>query len=223
MEPYLTETHFHTSETSVCGKIPAAEGIALCRERGYAAVIVTDHYVQAFFAEREALSWQEKMDCWLNGYKAAKEAGDRLGVRVYLGMEWRYMAGPEDFLVYGITEEFLRETPELYRILPEEFAALCRKQGFFFAETHPFRFNMRRLEPSYLQGVEVFNGNMRHDSHNDQAQAFCRENGLVPLSGSDFHERDDIARGGIYLTELPRNEAALAELIAENRHSLRKS
>ena len=87
MEPYLTETHFHTSETSVCGKIPAAEGIALCRERGYAAVIVTDHYVQAFFAEREALSEAEPAFEALYGFIAVPDGPLMLFTALFL---WCY-------------------------------------------------------------------------------------------------------------------------------------
>ena len=46
-------------------------------------------------------------------------------------------------------------------------------------QAHPFRTGLTREDPALLDGVEVFNGNARHDSHNDDALRFARENGLL--------------------------------------------
>lgn len=49
--------------------------------------------------------------------------------------------------------------------------------------------------PSLLEAVEVYNGNARQDSHNGQAEQFAKDNGLIPLAGSDFHEPQDGGAG----------------------------
>jgi hypothetical protein len=43
----------------------------------------------------------------------------------------------------------------------------------------PFPEYCRPANPAFLDGVEVFNGNPRHDSRNHLAAAFAEENGLV--------------------------------------------
>ena len=58
-----------------------------------------------------------------------------------------------------------------------------------------------------------FNGNARHDSHNDDALRFARENGLLFFSGSDHHETEDRGRGGMVLPREPKDEADLVRLL----------
>ena len=66
-----------------------------------------------------------------------------------------------------------------------------------------------------LDGVEVMNGNPRHNSHNEDAASFCRANGLVGLSGSDFHEWEDLAIGGLdFAGPVPDGATLVARLRA---------
>ena len=53
----------------------------------------------------------------------------------------------------------------------------------------------------------------RHDSHNDDALRFARENGLLFFSGSDHHETEDRGRGGMVLPREPKDEADLVRLL----------
>jgi len=52
-----------------------------------------------------------------------------------------------------------------------------------------------------IDGVEIYNGNPRHNSSNHLALEYARKNGLKMLSGSDFHQVQDAARGGIIVDE----------------------
>ena len=70
---------------------------------------------------------------------------------------------------------------------------------------------MTVIPPELIDGIEVFNGNPRHDSRNETAKHWAERFGLLSTSGSDFHWREDLARGGI-LTETPITTCA--ELIA---------
>ena len=38
------ELHFHTDESSRCGKVPAKDGVRMYIEQGYAGLAVTDHF-----------------------------------------------------------------------------------------------------------------------------------------------------------------------------------
>lgn len=203
---YLYETHFHTAETSWCGNVPAAEGVRAYREQGYSGIVVTDHYFDGIFDRIDAASWEDKLDIWLQGWRAAVAAGQKEGIAVFLGMELRFAGHSEDYLVYGVSESFLREHPRLYAMTEAAFSRLAREQGLFFGQAHPFRPGLTRCDPALLDGVEVFNGNLRHNSHDDDALAFARENGLIETSGSDFHEWEDLARGGMASPEPVRDE-----------------
>lgn len=80
-------------------------------------------------------------------------------------------------------------------------------------QAHPCRVGMSLANPSLLDGVEVYNGNKRHDSHNSLAREFAKKHGLKMTSGSDTHQIEDLARGGIMLPEVPAHCAELAEMI----------
>lgn len=204
---YLYETHFHTAETSWCGNVPAAEGVRAYREQGYSGLVVTDHYFDGLFDRMDAASWEDKLDVWLRGYRTAAEAGRREGIAVFLGLELRFAGHSEDYLVYGVSEAFLREHPRLYDMQADAFSRFARAHNLYFGQAHPFRPGLTRCDAALLDGVEVFNGNLRHNSHDDEALAFARENGLVETSGSDFHEWEDLARGGLACAQPVRDEA----------------
>ena len=83
------------------------------------------------------------------------------------------------------------------------------------AQSHPCRSGMKPCPAAYLDGVEVMNGNPRHNSHNEDAASFCRTNGLVGLSGSDFHEWEDLAIGGLdFAGPVPDGATLVARLRA---------
>ncbi len=194
----LFETHFHTAETSVCGSVSAVDGVRAYKEKGYDGIVVTDHYYFGFF-DRLSGNWNAKAEAWLSGYRTAKAEGERVGLTVLLGMEWRCRDSSEDYLVYGFSEQDVVDLPQLPDLDPREFCALAHEHGWMVVQAHPFRPHLKRLDPALLDGVEVYNGNPRHQSRNETAQAFARQNGLLMLSGSDFHEWEDLARGGVFL------------------------
>ena len=67
------ELHAHTSESSGCGKMPAEEMIGRFKGAGYDTVVVTDHFVGRTETE---MTIDERVQKWIAGYKAAKQAGD---------------------------------------------------------------------------------------------------------------------------------------------------
>lgn len=211
---YLFEMHYHTPQTSYCGNVPPAEALPKYKEAGYAGVVVTDHFYKEWFQDKGDLPWEEKVELWLKGYRAAKEAAEGLdGFRVLLGMELRFPDNLNDHLVYGIDEELLKKYPEPYLMTPAEYRAFADEHGLFFAQAHPFRVMCTPRDPAVLHGVEVFNGNGRWDSQDHKAEALAKEHGLIPLSGSDFHEWEDLCTGGMYLTERPADSRELARLL----------
>ncbi len=225
MEGFKYETHLHTRETSSCAKVSAKEIPHLYKEAGYDGIVVTDHYSPSFFEPRRAIDWERCVKQYLEGYYIAANEGVKIGMPVLLGMEITFEESYNDYLVYGIDERFLYRNPRLHKKTLKEFRKIADKYGLFVAQAHPFRPYMKEVKPKFLDGMEVFNGNPRHDSHNDLAMEYAKKKKLQALSGSDFHQLEDLARGGIAIDEFVTSSEELAEYLhhASNPVSLIRS
>ena len=209
---FKLETHCHTSEVSGCSRLPAVQLVTQLKRSGYGGAVITDHFHHGYF-DRLTGSWTQKIDCFLSGYRAACEAGAQAGLHIYCGLEFRTTTSDNDYLLFGAAPELLYSTPELHRYTIPQLRALADREGLLLVQAHPFRTGLTREDPALLDGVEVFNGNARHDSHNDDALRFARENGLLFFSGSDHHETEDRGRGGMVLPREPKDEADLVRLL----------
>lgn len=213
---YLFEMHTHTKEVSTCAVAYAEDLIESYKNSDYAGFVLTNHMNPDTFerAGLENASWDEKINHFMSGFDAVKKAAGNRFI-VLLGMEIRFYNTPNnDYLVYGITEEFLRSHGDLMDMSPKQFSKLCKDNGILFIQAHPFRRGMMITDWSILDGYEIFNGNPRHNSNNDIAEIWAKKhNKSIVVSGSDFHEVDDACAGGIYFkTSINNNDDLLREL-----------
>ena len=216
---YLTELHAHTREVSPCASQTAAEVADRYIAAGYSTVIVANHYCD-YVMKDAGETWDERYEHYLSGYRAMKEhAGGRLNV--VLGMELRFEENYNDYLIVGFDEKFLYTHPDLHKMKLKEFSALARENGILVIQAHPFRSYMQVTPVKYLDGIEVFNGHAEHQSRNQLAREFCRLYGLIPTSGSDFHDATSETSGGI-LTDVPiTSQKQLAEILSSRSYRLR--
>ncbi len=221
--PYLYEPHLHTSETSKCGWLPARRVVELYAELGYAGIAVTDHLHQTYVESLDVgEDWRAAMDHYLAGYRAAKSAGEELGLDVILGAELRFeQQNGNDYLLYGIDEAFLYDNPFLFRMGREAFFERFGKERLI-VQAHPFRNGNNAVFPEYVHGVEVVNGNPRHKNRNELALSLCEAHpGLLRLCGSDTHRPGDEGTCALALFERAADSFALREAIRERRYTLR--
>lgn len=198
---YKTELHAHTCLVSPCANIPLDQEIERYVEAGYSTVVVADHYCD-YVIDSADRSWEETCEHYLSGYHTMRELA-KGKLNVLLGCELRFVpGGMNDYLVFGMTEEFLRDHPNLHRMTLEEFSALARERGLLLVQAHPFRNGMNVVDPKYLDGMEAFNGHRGHHSRNYLANEQAERYGLIKTSGSDFHHPDSEIAGGI-LTDEP--------------------
>ena len=134
---YLYETHMHTSEVSACANSTAVEQVCAYHNRGYAGIIVTDHFINGYSTCPTNLPWAQKMEHIVSGYESAKTAGEHCGLAVFLGWEFRIRGA--DFLTYGLDLDFLLAHPGLDQLEIEAYSALVRASGGYLAQAHPFR------------------------------------------------------------------------------------
>lgn len=191
------DLHVHTAEISPCGRVPAAEMVRRYHEAGYAGCFITDHLSRYGLPEDIDKPWPQVVEAFLRGYELARAEGDRLGFKVFMGAELCFDSGPEDFLLLGIDRQFLLDHPRLNRSKLSKVKAMMNRAGLALYQCHPLRDRLKLQPAQDLDGLEVYNGNPRHDSRNDRVLAIARERGCLMISGSDAHQVEDIARGGV--------------------------
>ena len=211
---YRYEIHCHTKEVSRCGKVPAAQIVSLYREKGYNGIVITDHFSPMTFSLPSIFCPQRYIDFYTSGYHAALKAAEGSDFTVLLGMELRYYATANDYLVYGVTEDFLKNNGNLMVYYPRRFYRLAQKNGLVVLQAHPFREGMIRTNPAYLDGCEVFNGKNIGTDANRKAADWAKQNHMrIRSGGSDFHRLKDLATGGIETDrKIQTNEDLLAVL-----------
>lgn len=216
MNLYYYDLHVHTSNVSPCAHVKAEEVVRLYAQAGYKGIVITDHYSEKYFRKLGPLSWKEKVAKYLEGYYRAKETGKELGVDVLLGVEIKLNNSPNDYLIYGVSETFLIDYPALFELDLEQLSRLLKDNGMLLYQAHPFRNHMDRVNPGLLYGIEVFNGNPRHNSRNYLALAYAQAHGLRMVSGSDFHQVVDLATGGVVVTERLAGNRDLVRVLADD-------
>ena len=196
---YKYETHLHTCEASGCGVSSGAEQAEFHAKMGYTGIFVTDHFFNGNSAVPHDLPWEERVELFCLGYEHAKEAGERLGLDVFFGMEWNYNA--MEFLTYGIDKQFLLENPKLVTLKPAEFARRVHKSGGFLSQAHPFReapYIKEMIQyPELSDAAEVINMGNGTAEMNRKAMAYADAHSLAKTAGSDIHDIKKFSNGGM--------------------------
>lgn len=223
------DPHLHISPVSVCARMDAeaaAERYAKC---GFDGVVLTNHYSRSYIdvysaAERE---WRE---LFLENFYAFREAAAKYNLEVFLGAEvtlqafyiplyrkwWAeefIEANFADYLLYGVTEEFLRKTPMLCDLTIKELRAECDQYNILLVQAHPFRVeqqhSLKNLE--YVDGLEI-NGNENFPSgpHEEEILRIARERNLIVTCGGDTHDTGVHLRSATFVPEEIHDAVALA-------------
>ena len=124
---YRYDTHVHTSEGSKCARSSGREVAEAYHARGYDGIIVTDHFFNGNSAVPRDLPWRERVELFTAGYRAAKEYGDRVGLQVFFA--WEDSSEGNDFLTYGLDENWLADHPFLDRLPLVDYLKYIRAEG----------------------------------------------------------------------------------------------
>ncbi len=221
---YKYELHAHTSECDRCAHLSARELVHLYKNAGYDGMVITDHYIEYFYTlwfpdEIEGLTHEQQVTRWLKGFHTAKEEGDKIGFVVLPGAEVRFNGYPNDYLIYGLQEDFfyivprLNELQDVYELLSLLPPDVCVVQA------HPFRDEMVVTTPKGLFGLEVYNGGTEK-FRNEIARQFACHYKLAMTSGSDIHSMDRLAKGGIMTTMKIETPKDLIAVLRNGEYSL---
>ena len=219
---YKYEIHCHTKNVSRCGNLAVEELIEKYKDAGYSGIVLTDHYSPMTFDFLDFFNKKRAIDHYLRAYRSAKKYSDD-NFTVLLGMELRFYATVNDYLVYGITEEMLYELPFLLPLNIKNASKMLRNRGCLFIQAHPFRKFITRANPEYLDGVEVFNGKATKEA-NENSEKWANEiNASIKISGSDCHRETGVALGGIITKEPIKSNDDLIRILKSRDYELIKT
>lgn len=181
---YKTELHLHTSPASGCSEVAPEVAVKLYADLGYHSVVVCNHFFSGmhFYGDKETCLKEYFAD-----YERAVEAGEKYGVNVILGCEIRFTENENDYLLFGIDKNFIREAYDCLDMGIEAFSKHFRREDRLLVQAHPFRNGMTSVSLELLDGIEAFNMHPNHNSRVALAAKYAREHGLIPTVGSDFH------------------------------------
>ena len=213
---FYYELHAHTNAASLCSLVEPEEYIKFYIDKGFSGMVVTDHFYHGNTAINRRLPWDVFVDEFCKGYYRAKREGDKHGFTVLFGFEQKFADATDEYIVLGISPEWLKAHPEIRDMERVEFFKYIQAAGGFIIQAHPFRvryyISKINLSLDYVDAIEVLNmGDTEIQTR--QAYEYAKNLGLPMTAGTDCHsiENRDMV-GGV---GLEREIFTVEELIEE--------
>lgn len=206
--PYRTDLHVHTFPVSGCSYVTAAETVRLYRDAGSDAIVITNHLNPHW---SHGNPW-DLADRYLSDYEVAKKVAGN-DINVILGVEMRFPENANDYLVYGVSPEDIEYFVTLVPHGIENFYKKAKTDRNVILQAHPFRKEMVLAPRNAVDGIEVFNMHVRHNSAVARAASYARENKMLVCGGSDFHQKGDEALCLVRTEDKLRDSYDVADMI----------
>ncbi len=208
---YKIELHAHTSPASGCSQVKPDELVKAFAEAGYNGIAITNH----FFIDNDNFKTKDcQIDMLKRDMEDSLEAGERYGVKIYTAAELRfYKEADNDYLFYGFDFDML---PEIYDYLEtdlETFVKGFKTEDMLLIQAHPFRNDMKLMNPDLLDGMEAFNVHPNHNGRVAVAAKYAGEHGKIMTVGTDYHHPGHHGISATRTSVLPENTAELIKII----------
>lgn len=208
---YKIETHAHTLPMSPCADFTPEEVIERYAEIGFDAIVITNHFCDySFFGDSKEIVTERFLDDFYKAENAAK----KYGIKVILGMEIRFPENCNDYLIFGIDENDINTLFDLSHTNYKTFYKTFKNDRNVILQAHPFRPNMVLQEPELLDGIEVFNMHLGHNSKIGLAAQYAANHPhFIKTCGTDFHHEGHQGLGGILTKTLPKDSFEFAKIL----------
>ncbi len=213
------EMHTHCAPISRCASATPQQVIELYKAAGYHGLVSTNHINGDTFRQMEGQPWKEKVAYFLTGYEELRKAAGS-DFDVLLGCELRLRGSGNDYLIFGVTADWLLDLEDPTGMNLRELSGRVHADGLMLYQAHPFRYGMTLVNEQFLDGIEVYNANKNHDSHNYLSALWAEKKGLPVISGSDFHEPHANIAGGILTQERIRDNRMLLDVLRSQAYTL---
>ena len=221
---FYYELHSHTNAASLCSIVEPEAYIKFYIEKGYSGMVITDHFYHGNTSVNRRLPWDMFIDEYCEGYFRAKKEGDKHGFSVFFGFEQKFIDGNDEYIVLGISPEWLKEHPEIRDMDRKSFFETIHKANGFVIQAHPFReryyISDIRLSLNYVDAIEVYNQGDT-DEQVRRAYEYAKNLGLPMTAGTDIHSiHDREVVGGVAFEKQINTITELIEEIKNGRANI---
>lgn len=219
---YRIELHAHTKPVSACGRVLPEEQVDFYAEKGYDAIVITNHMTRVITPEGENVDFfdgnnlEEKLVYYMSGYEKAKIYAENKGIKVLLGAELRFAECINDYLLFGADRDILEKCYEYLPYTLEKFRNEVKLDKSVLIWAHPKRDRMVPIDTSLVDGIETFNLHPGQNSRIGLAARLAYESGAkIVTCGSDCHNDIEGAVGTCALRTkiLPSDSFELAAIL----------
>ena len=209
------DPHVHTGGISTCCPLEYPQIIDEKVAQGYDLAVLTNHS-QSWYCEpsRHGELMQRHLEEFEKAYAYAKERG----LTLLLGLEVT-VRDPAwtDWLLYGVTEQFMLNAPCLYNLTQRELFALCQKNGIVMVQAHPFRYHDGIANPNFTHGIEI-NCSVGDLKYKDEILRQAQRHLLTVTCGTDYHGNNSFV-GGLYVPEWVKTGRDIGNYLAKTKNT----
>lgn len=216
---YRIELHAHTSPMSGCSEVSPEQMVDIYKSLGYDAVTITNHFI----FEHDSRPKNKYIEDFIKNFEETKEYGEENGLKVYFAAEIRFTGNVNDYLLFGVNREILSEVYDLLPFGLENFRKNYPMPKSILIQAHPNRDSMTPVDPTLLDGIEVFNMHPGHNARLGITSVHAKQNGIsIITAGSDFHHLNRGHEGvaAIRSRILPKDSFELASLLKSRDYLL---
>ena len=207
---YKIELHAHTKPASNCSELFPNEIISLLKSKNYDAVVITNH----FYSGGSYMKYDDPVGKYLDDFNKTKEEGEKVGIKVLLGAEFRFNENVNDYLIYGVDEKYLRETVKHFDLSYCEFYEKFKRDDLLIVQAHPFRNGLTVQPADHMDGIVAFNLHPNHNSRVAKTSQFAIDNNIPYITlGTDLHHVGHEGTCALRTKVLPKDEKELVQII----------
>ena len=210
------DPHVHSKGISGCSRVSCKEIVDEKKKLGYDGVILANHCQRWYYPVEEHAAFVERV---IEEYRVGAAYAETQNFKFWLGIEVTlHEPHYADWLLYGVTETFLRQTPCLYTLTQKQLFELCEEYGILMIQAHPFRSGQSPCDPQYMHGLEI---NCTPGDLETAAlvEEFAKAHNLMITCGTDYHyvERDYF--GGVFVDEACQSATDFAKTLFADKET----
>lgn len=216
------DMHVHTCPCSGGGS-DIRKHIDALIEKGFAGMVVTNHFYYGDNRIDRKLPWDRFVDAYRQDYLYGLSYARERDFDLLFGVE-EHVGDGREILIYGVTPDFLSAHPELKMASAEAYAEAVHAAGGMVFQSHPYRASRYVRKPfpleclNVMDGIEVYN-QANDPAWNESAKALAEKEGFLVVAGSDAHDTD-AARAGIAANERIRTNEDLVRILKSGAYTV---
>lgn len=193
------DLHAHTKRISHCCLLDINSVLEDAKNKGYDALVITNHYVSDYFNED---TYDDFIEKYVDELNYCRRCGKEYNIKIFFGIEISMEINKcLHILLYGVNEEFIRNNKYLHLLSLKELYKLAKDNDLFMVQAHPFRNGVEIQDVNYLDALEINCHPIYRDCHDEEILKVVKENNLRITVGCDYHGDTKRVDGGMYIDD----------------------